>query len=85
MGIECDKEYVRYEDMSSEGQLQMMMQGRGGHDIVLTVWTNEGAATIEFCTMSNGGGDSPAVYEALLALMAAIETDNRNRPQQRIE
>jgi hypothetical protein len=38
------------------------------------------SVAIEFCTYS-GGGRSPKTREAILALMDAIEADNKENPQ----
>ena len=87
MPIETNKSYERYEDMSPDGRLGIIAQPDG--DIIITIIQSAKEElsmfpSVEFCAIYGGGGQSPAVLEALHALMEAIESDNRNHPQQRV-
>jgi len=82
--IKSNKMYERYEDMSSDGRLSILQQDSG--DIIISIEPSKEDAhyhypSIEFCTCSNGGGQSPTVLEALYELMKAIEMDNQFYPQ----
>jgi len=76
--------YARREDMSPEGTLSLMMQDDG--DIILVargqdhLETEYREAQVEFCTCGAGGGHSPRVRKALIALACAITLDNQESP-----
>ncbi|MCC1496855.1 hypothetical protein [Alcanivorax sp. 1008] len=46
-------------------------------DVYVAVCDESGMAGVEFCTLGTGGGKSPETRRALIALMAAIERDNK--------
>ena len=74
----------RREDMSQRGELHILIQDDG--DIIVSCLGVEPNGTlyqeshVEFCTPVSGGGRSPKVREALLALMNAIDQDNAENP-----
>lgn len=69
----------RREDMG-QGLLRVTIQEDG--DVCLTVVDDQRrVAAIEFCTPFTGGGRSPKVREALLALAKAIQDENMESPQ----
>ncbi len=77
----------RYEDMSRHGELQLLVEEDG--DVIVTVYPDPEAnqfgygTSIQFCTSTSGGGQSPRVLRALLALKVAIDQDNAENPQRR--
>lgn len=80
--------YRRYEDMSPDGYISLMVEEDG--DVILMVQQGEVSggldnfhmATVQFCH-AFGGGQSPNVRNALLHLIQAIQQDNKERPQNR--
>ena len=64
----------RYGDMSLESFIRVGLDA--DNDVYVTVHGSD----LEFCTAGNGGGKSPRTREALIALMVAIEADNRETP-----
>jgi hypothetical protein len=70
----------RLEDMSPRGFLRLIKQDDG--DIIIGVGQCdhdgliEKVASVEFCTVSAGGGASPRVRAALIQLMGAMAEDN---------
>lgn len=75
----------RYEDMSNRGRLRLIQQIDG--DIIVLVTTGEGEdfrmAEVEFCMPMTGGGQSERTHKALVALLDAMEADNKEREQVR--
>jgi len=70
--------------MSQRGELQILIQDDGdiivsclGVDVCGRLYKE---SHVEFCAVGSGGGRSPKVREALLALMDAIDQDNKDRP-----
>ncbi len=83
--LKTGEPYDRFEDMSPDGKLSVMLQKNG--DSILTIWPskeNGGHAysSVEFCTLP-GGGQSPRVRKAIVALAEAIRLDNEERKQYR--
>jgi len=83
----------RFEDMSPTGHL-MMHQQEDGDIIVCAVPDTEECKrghlppfgiAVEFCSCIGGGGQSPHTRKALIELWKAIERDNAENPQWRIE
>lgn len=85
--------YDRREDMSPDGTLRLLMETDG--DMILTVVQTQSEmtglrhefpvfASVQFCTYS-GGGKSPRVREALIALADAIREENETNPDPREE
>jgi hypothetical protein len=75
MQLPSSRDTARLEDMSPTGHLRVSMDNCG--DVSVEVFNGEDFASVEFCTGAGGGGKSPRVREALIALMVAIEADNR--------
>lgn len=79
---------TRYEDMSPDGYLRIMQQEDG--DMIVTIFPEEDKRrsafpSVEFCSCAGGGGRSPHTRAALQALMVAIQKDNAENPQRRVE
>ena len=68
----------RLDDMHQNAHLRVGLDG--DNDVYLSIWNEDGGADIEFCTPGSGGGKSPRTREALIALMVAIEADNKETP-----
>jgi len=66
---------ARLEDMSPKGHLRVSLDNCG--DVIVEVFNGEDFASVEFCSGAGGGGKSPQVRRALIALMVAIEADNK--------
>lgn len=66
---------ARLEDMSPNGHLRVTLDESG--DAIVEVFDGENFASVEFCSAAGGGGKSPRVRRALIALMVAIEEDNK--------
>lgn len=76
----------RFEDMSPRGKLILTQQEDGDIVVGIIPTSLEKARrhfvqTAGFCTVGSGGGQSPRTLAALVALMDAIEADNREAPQ----
>ena len=74
----------RREDMSPDGILRVQRQSDG--DVVITILSSDrkngfGIASVEFCGPMTGGGSSENTWKALLQLAAAMDDDNKQRPQ----
>jgi hypothetical protein len=82
------KSVKRCEDMRpiGKGWLEVFREDDGDMIVVVSCYDGELStrswkqASIQFCTIGSGGGKSPRTLEALYALMAAIEEDNKNLP-----
>ena len=76
-GIEwpSSRDTARLEDMSPNGYLRVSLDNCG--DVSVEVFNGEAFASVEFCAGAGGGGKSPRVRLALVALMVAIEADNK--------
>lgn len=62
-----------HDDMG-QGLLRVMFDS--DNDVIVAIWpVDEPSASLEFCTSSTGGGKSPNVRAALIALMLAMEQD----------
>jgi hypothetical protein len=78
----------RYEEMSPRGKLMIHQQDDG--DVIVAVIADPDEKRLgssvcmsaEFCTYA-GGGRSPNTRMAIIALMEAIEKDNKENPQHR--
>lgn len=68
------KDTARLEDMSPNGHLRLTLDADG--DVCVEVFDGEQFARVEFCNGAGGGGQSPRVRAALLAVMVAMEEDN---------
>lgn len=82
-GFPKQREVARLEDMSQRGYLRLILEDDG--DIVICTSGMRAdrvlpGSAVEFCTVGTGGGKSPKVRAALLALMCAIEQDNAEHP-----
>lgn len=75
----------RKEDMSPNGMLEVFID-TDNNDIHITVYEDDGngkiesMASVEFCCVGAGGGQSPNTMNALRELAKAIELDNKERP-----
>lgn len=69
------RDTARLEDMSTNGHLRVSLDNCG--DVSVEVFNGEAFASVEFCSGAGGGGASPRVRQALIALMVAIEADNK--------
>lgn len=70
----------RYGDMSPGQHLRVGLDS--DNDVYVSVWDEDGGASVEFCNPGGGGGGSSRrTREALIALMVAIEADNAERPE----
>lgn len=69
------RDTARLEDMSPNGHLRVALDESG--DACVEVFDGENFARVEFCTAGAGGGGSPRTRLALIALMVAIEEDNK--------
>ncbi len=69
----------RYGDMSTSAPLRVGLDS--DNDVYMSVWDENGGASVEFCNPGGGGGgSSTATRMALIALMVAMEQDNARRP-----
>jgi len=68
----------RYGDMGPQEYLRVGLDS--DNDVYVSVWDGENGGSVEFCTPGIGGGSSPKVREALIALMVAMEEDNAAQP-----
>lgn len=69
------RDTARLEDMSLNGHLRVTLDSCG--DAIVEVFNGEDFARVEFCSAGSGGGRSPRTRQALIALMVAIEDDNK--------
>jgi hypothetical protein len=75
----------RQGDMGEGLKLQLLRDGDG--DIIVCILPANhkfSDAALEFCVPGTGGGRSPRTFEALQALMKAMELDARERPERPI-
>ena len=71
------KSVVRQEDMSPTGRLRVTLQVDG--DVIVTATDGDGNHTsVEFCSITSGGGQSPRTQKALRDLYIAMELDNED-------
>lgn len=68
----------RFGDMCQTAHLRVGLDS--DTDVYVSVWDGEGGASVEFCCPGNGGGASPRTRGALIALMVAMEEDNKAAP-----
>jgi hypothetical protein len=79
----------RFEDMSPDGKLTVLIEDDGDIIIEATTWTSPTGgrlfrqAQVQFCTCGSGGGQSPETRKALLSLFDAIQRDNETNKQHR--
>lgn len=73
--LPSSRDTARLEDMSPNGHLRVSLDNCG--DVSVEVFNGEAFASVEFCSGAGGGGKSPRVRRALIALMVAIEQDNK--------
>ena len=72
-------ELDRAHDLSPAGHLRVGLDS--DNDVYVSVWDEDGGASVEFCNPGGGGGGaSSRTREALIALMVAMEADNAERP-----
>lgn len=70
--------FERREDMG-QGRLRLILDGDS--DVCVAVVSDDGnMADVEFCVPGSGGGRSPKVRNALLALCRAIRDENNTHP-----
>jgi hypothetical protein len=69
------RDTARLEDMSPNGHLRVTLDA--SNDVIVEVFNGERFASVEFCNGAGGGGRSPQTRMALIALMVAIEADNK--------
>lgn len=70
----------RYGDMSPSAHLRVGLDS--DNDVYLSVWDENGGASIEFCNPGGGGGGTSGTTRmALIALMVAMEQDNAMHPE----
>jgi hypothetical protein len=83
--LEPNVPYERFEDMSPLGRLRVIMQEDGDAIVSVIEDPNEHrlCPSVEFCTSFGGGGQSPKVRAAIIALAMAIKEENQTRPQHR--
>lgn len=68
----------RIGDMSPSATLRVGLDS--DNDVYVSIHDEEGVSSLEFCAPGAGGGRSSRTREALIALMVAIEEDNREDP-----
>lgn len=73
-----ERDVGRYGDMSQYAHLRVGLDS--DNDVYVSVWDEEGGASVEFCQPGGGGGKSSRTRLALIALMHALEADNANTP-----
>ena len=73
-----ERDVGRYDDMSQKGHIRVGLDS--DNDVYVSVWDEDGGASVEFCTSFSGGGKSPNTRKALINLMIAIEKDNAETP-----
>ncbi len=73
------KDVGRYGDMSSKAFLRVGLDNE--NDVYMSIVGHDGdMADIEFCIVGLGGGKSERTRAALIALMVAMEEDNKEDP-----
>lgn len=68
----------RYGDMSPVEHMRVGLDS--DNDVYVSVWGEDGGASVEFCAPGAGGGSSPKTRAALISLMKAMEEDNADSP-----
>lgn len=69
----------RIGDMSAAAHIRVGLDS--DNDVYVSVWDENGGGSIEFCNPGGGGGgQSSRTRVALIALMAAMEADNAEKP-----
>lgn len=76
--VKMGKFYDRIGDMDSDDRISIMREEDG--DMIANVTSGNGSATVQFCTVGQGGGKSPRTLQALMNLAKAIEEDNADDP-----
>lgn len=74
----------RIGDMDTVSRLVLFRQDDGDIIVQVNERTSDGligpGSAVEFCAPGTGGGHSPAVHRALVALWEALADDNASRP-----
>jgi hypothetical protein len=73
-----ERDIGRYGDMSPHAHIRVGFDS--DNDVYVSVWDENGGASIEFCQPGAGGGKSSRTRMALIALMVAMEADNADTP-----
>jgi hypothetical protein len=68
----------RIGDMSPSASMRIGLDS--DNDVYVAVYGDDGGGSVEFCTPGSGGGQSPRVREALIALMVVMEEENATSP-----
>lgn len=68
----------RIGDMSPRAHMRVGFDSDS--DVFVSVWSDDGGGSVEFCTAGAGGGKSPRTREALIGLMVAMEGENAIDP-----
>lgn len=68
----------RLGDMSPTASMRVGLDS--DNDVYVAVYGDDGGGSVEFCTPGSGGGQSPRVREALIALMVVMEEENATSP-----
>lgn len=84
--FETNTRYTRFEDMSPNGTLTIIVQPDG--DVIVTLFgrgmtDSMRMASVEFCFPGSGGGQSSHTRLALQKVAIAIKKDNEERAQHR--
>lgn len=77
--------WPEFSDVGRFGDMHPLEHLRVGldsdNDVYVSVWGPDGGASVEFCNPGGGGGGSSRkTRQALIALMVAMEEDNKDRP-----
>lgn len=89
MNLKTNTRYERFEDMSPDGRLGIMIQPDG--DVIVAIYgrgitdrqEDMQLIQVEFCFPGSGGGQSSRTRAALQAVAEAIRLDNEESPQHR--
>jgi hypothetical protein len=73
-----ERDVGRLGDMSPHAHIRVGFDS--DNDVYVSVWDENGGASIEFCQPGAGGGKSSKTRIALIALMVAMEADNADTP-----
>lgn len=73
-----ERDVGRLGDMSPNAHIRIGFDS--DNDVYVSVWDENGGASIEFCQPGAGGGKSSKTRMALIALMVAMEADNADTP-----
>ncbi|WP_236235057.1 hypothetical protein [Pseudomonas tohonis] len=73
-----DWDVGRFGDMSQSAHLRVGLDA--DNDVYVSVYDEDGGASVEFCVPGSGGGRSGETRKALIALMVAMAKDNESAP-----